>query len=265
MTGCDDRNPLARALDELSDSPQAHGFTIPVEAVRAGVRRRRVRRAGVTSALAVLVVGAVAGGAYAGLPGWRGAAPAGPVPAPSPRVSTAADRPAQFRRCGQRVGDVLPDIGPPMTISLRDASSSVPADRAWVASVVADVPTAAGDIAVVWGTDLSVVRNGVVVGVQDGPATPDLSLPLSQRLNDAGLPTSPFPVVTKVGLALASCSQDPGATGTALLAPGTYDLVVTQTLSSTPTPGPDPRLTDARSSVVFRLTVTAPEPVTRAP
>lgn len=90
-----------------------------------------------------------------------------------------------------------------------------------------------------WGTDLSVVRNGVVIGVQEGPATPDLSWSLDQRLRSVGdLPTSPFPVTTRVTRTLASCDQYPSGQGSPYLAPGSYTLVVTQTLSYTPTPTP---------------------------
>jgi hypothetical protein len=258
VTAPDERNPLARALDEVSDSPEARAFTVPVEAVRAGARRRRARRTVVTSGLAMLAVGAIAGGVYTGLPEWRGAAPIVPGPAESPRAGAAVDWPAQFLRCGRRVSEVLPDVGARMSLGLVDASSSIAAASPWEASVIADVPSAAGDIAVVWGTELSVVSNGVVVGVQDGPATPDLSLSLEQRLGDGGLPTSPFPVTTKVTRALASCDQYPSGQGSANLAPGTYDLVVTQTLSYTPTPGVNPTLTDVRSSVRTSVTISAP-------
>jgi hypothetical protein len=258
VTAPDERNPLARALDEVSDSPEARAFTIPVEAVRAGARRRRARRTVVTSGLAVLVVGAMAGGVYSGLPEGRGAAAIVPGPAESPRASAAVDWPAQFLRCGRRVSELLPDVGARMSLSLVDASSSIPATLPWDGSVTADVPTAAGDIAVVWGTELSVVSNGVVVGVQEGPVTPDLSLSPEQRLGDGGLPTSPFPVTTKVTRALASCDQYPSGQGSPDLPPGTYQLVVTQTLSYTPTPGVNPTLTDVRSSVTTSVTITAP-------
>lgn len=266
MTGHDERNPLARALDEVSGGPEARAFTISVEAVRAGARRRRARRTGVTSGLAALVVVAMAGGAYAGLPHRSGAARGVPVPGPAPSSQVQPDWPAQFLRCGQVVGDALPHLGGDVPLTVTDAPSSIAADGPWSASVTADVPAApAGSSAVVWGTDLSVVRNGVVIGVQEGPATPDLSWSLDQRLGPVGhLPTSPFPVTTRVTRALASCDQYPSGQGSPYLAPGSYTLVVTQTLSYTPTPGANPTVIDVRSSVTTSVTVTAPVAVAGA-
>lgn len=260
MTGRDERNPLARALDEVSGGPEAQAFTISVEAVRAGARRRRARRTGVTSGLAALVVLAMAGGAYAGLPHRSGAQHGVADPGPAPSAQVHPDWPAQFLRCGQVVGDALPHLGGDVSLTVTDASSSIPADGPWSASVTADVPAApAGSSAVVWGTDLSVVRNGVVIGVQEGPATPDLSWSLDRRLGPDGyLPTSPFPVTTQVTRALASCDQYPSGQGSPHLAPGSYTLVVTQTLSYATAPGANPTLIDVRSSVTTSVTVTAP-------
>lgn len=260
MTVPDDRNPLARALDDLAGDPAVRAFDIPVEAVRASARRRRARRTGVRSGLAVLVVAALAGGTYAGLPGWgetwrSGHGPVRPGPA---GTSSAADWPAQFERCGRSLRDVLPNVGPPMSLTLTGGSSTIAADAVWQATVVADVPTATGDSAVVWGTDLTVLRDGVVVGVQGGPATPDLSLSLKDRLGDGGLLINPLPVSTRATHTLVSCDQYPSGQGSSELAPGTYELVVTQTLSYTATPGVDPPMTDVRSSVASTLTITAP-------
>jgi hypothetical protein len=261
MTAPDDRNPLARALDEVGDGPEARAYSIPVEAVRAGARRRRARRTGLTSGLAVLAVAAVAGGAYAGLPGSSGLSTSEllrPGPQGTAGSSAAVDWPAQILRCGQAVGYSLPNVGEPMTLMLVDPSSSIAADGAWDASVIADVPTAPpGDVAVVWATDLSVVSNGVVVGVQEGPTAPDLSLSLNERLGDNALPTSSFPVTTKVTRALASCDQYPSGQGSPDLAPGTYTLVVTQTLSYAPA-GAATTVTDVRSSATTTVTITPP-------
>jgi hypothetical protein len=254
----EERNPLARALDELAAGAR---YTIPVEQVRAAVRRRRARRTGATSAVAVVVVATVAGGVSLGLPG-RGGSPTGVVPGPGPstRQGTAADWPAQFLRCGQVVGDALPHLGGDVPVTVTDASSSIPADGPWSASVTVDVPAAPADAsAVVWGTDLSVVRNGVVVGVQEGPATPDLSWSLAERLGPDGyLPTSPFPVTTRVTRTLASCDQYPDGRGSPYLEPGTYTLVVTQTLSYAIAPAADPALVDVRSSLSTTVTIAAP-------
>lgn len=260
MSGRDERNPLARALDEVSDGSEARAFTISVEAVRVGARRRRARRMGVTSGLAGLVVVAMAGGAYAGLPHLAGAPRVLPGPEPAHSSQVQADWPAQFLRCGQVVGDALPHLGGDVPVTVTDASSSIPADGPWSASVTVDVPAApAGSSAVVWGTDLSVVRNGVVIGVQEGPATPDLSWSLAERLGPDGyLVANPFPVTTRVTRTLASCDQYPSGQGSPYLAPGSYTLVVTQTLSYAPTPGANPTLVDVRSSVTTSVTVTAP-------
>lgn len=257
----DERNPLARALDASSEGPEARAYAVPVEAVRAGARRRRARRAGGTAVAAVVVVGAVVGGsALAGLP--RGGAPA--LPGPGESGGSVADWPAQFDRCGEPVDQVLPDLGAPMTLTLADASATVPADRAWTASVTADLQGSdEGFVAMVWATELSLVRDGVVVGVQDGPTAPDLALSLADRLGDNGFPTSPFPIATDVTLALASCDPYPSGQGSPDLVPGTYDLVVTQTLSYVPTvPGQDAvvvqTVTDARVSTRTTVKVTAP-------
>jgi len=261
VTGPDERNPLARALDEASGGAEARAFTISVEAVRAGARRRRARRTGVTSGLAALVVVAMAGGAYAGLPHLAGAPRVLPGPGPAPSSQVQADWPAQFLRCGQVVGDALPHLGGDVPVTVTDASSSIPADGPWSASVTVAVPAApAGSSAVVWGTDLSVVRNGVVIGVQEGPATPDLSGSLAERLGPDGyLVANPFPVTTRVTRTLASCDQYPSGQGSPYLAPGSYTLVVTQTLSyATTVPAVDPALVDVRSSVTTSVTITAP-------
>ncbi len=256
----DDRNPIAQALDALAADPAAHAFDIPVAAVRASARRRRARRTGVRSGLAALVVVALAGGVSAGLPGWEAAWRSGHNPVhPGPGATgSAADWPAQFERCGRSLHDVLPNVGPPMSLTLTGGSSTIAADAVWQATVVADVPAATGESAVVWGTDLTVVRDGVVVGVQGGPATPDLSLGLKDRLGDGALLVNPLPVSTRATHTLVSCAQYPTGQGSSELAPGTYELVVTQTLSYTATPGVDPPMTDVRSSVASTLTITAP-------
>jgi len=269
VTAPDDRNPLARALDEAADGPEARAFSVSVEAVNTAVRRRRARRAGLTSGLAILVIAVIAGGAYAGVPGWGGTAPLGqgPVfPGPAGTSVAIADWPAQFQRCGKAVSDALPPVGGDVNLAVAGEPSSVATDGTWDASVVLDVPGAPRDSsAVVWGTDLSVVKDGVVVGVQDGTATPDLSLSLDERLGGNALPTSPFPVTTKVSRALVSCSQYPNAQGSPNLAPGTYQLVVTQTLSYATQPV-DPAPVDVRASVTTTVTITAPEhPATADP
>lgn len=274
MTAPDDRNPLARALDDASRSPLARGYTVPVAAVRAAARRRRARRTGGLAAIAVVVVGGVAGGTVAGLSLWQGGTPVPPGPGATGPVAATADWPAQFGRCGQPADAVLPNLGEPMALSLRDARASVPADGAWTAAVTADLaanlPRAEGGlVAVVWATDLSVVSDGVVVGVQDGPTAPDLSQSLEDRLGGAGLPNSPFPVTTDVTLALASCDPYPSGAGSPDLPPGRYDLVVTQTISYAPAGAYTDAaavgtLTDARVSTRTTLEVTAPT-ATEAP
>lgn len=235
----DDRNPLSRALYDASTGPEARSYAVPVKTVRQAARRRRAWRTGGTAAVAVALVGVVVGGAYAGRPSWRAV-------------------PAQFDRCGTAVDDVLPPLGDPATLVLTDESWSVPADGAWTASVTADVPTAHdGQVAVVWATDLAVVSNGVVVGVQDGPTAPDLSASLDERLGGGSLPTSPFPTTTDVTLALAPCDRYPTGPGSPHLAPGRYDLVVTQTISYA-SAGVATKVTDVRVSARTAVTVTAP-------
>ena len=263
MSAPDERNPLARALDDVSSGPEARAYTIPVEAVRARALNRRARRVGAVSALVLVLAGGVGVAALASMN--RPPAPA--IGAPTPGIGTPTqgagsleDWPAQFDRCGKPAAGTLPDLGEPMTLTLADASASVPADRAWTASVTADLQGPdEGFVAAVWATELSLVRDGVVVGVQDGPTAPDLSLSLAERLGDNGFATSPFPITTDVTLALASCDPYPTGQGSPDLVPGTYDLVVTQTLSYT---GADAAAvgtpTDARVSTRTTLEVTAP-------
>lgn len=252
----DDRNPLARALEEVSTGPEARAFSIPVEAVRARSLNRRAWRVAGVGALVLALVGGGAGIALASM--YRTSPPvAGPTGTATDGPS--ADRPGQFARCGQPAGDVLPDLGEPMALTLVEPSASVPADRAWTATVQADtLATADPDVrVVVWATDLSVVSNGVVVGVQDGPTAPDLSEPFDERLADRGMPLASFPVSTDVVLALASCDPHPTGEGSPDLGPGTYDLVVTQTISFAHA-GDAPEFTDARVSTRTTVTVTAP-------
>jgi hypothetical protein len=267
VTARDRPNPLAHALDEAAATPEARAYAVPVERVRGAVRRRRAWRTTGVAALALVVVAGGAGVVRAGLD--SGFSPSTPGGAGS--AASAADWPAQFGRCGQPADEVLPDVGADgMSLTLADEPATLPADGTWTATATLDRSTGGTiPIAVLWGTDLTVVRDGVVVGVQDGPQVPDLSQGPADSLGGPAPTTSPFPLVTDVSLGLNSCDPYPSGTGSADLAPGTYDLVVTQTISwAAPGPGQSGAaaapldsaaggsMTDARVSAHTTVTIT---------
>jgi len=219
-------NPISRALDEAGDEPDARAFTVPVELVRRSAAKRRALRSAGAAAVALVVVGGAAGGVSAGLNAWRGDGPAGPD------GGVAADWPGQFSRCGQALDDVLPAPLSSARLILDPATVALPADGDWEAAVTAEVGVAGDDLGWVWGTDLLVVRDGVVVGVQDGPSVPDVG-GIEDWLGGAAIDrvVAPFPLTADVTLGLASCDQYPDGEGSPTLTPGTYDLVVAQTVS----------------------------------
>lgn len=248
----DERNPLARALDASSEGPEARAYAVPVEAVRAGARRRRARRAGGAAAAAVVVVAAVVGGsALAGLP--RGGNTGLPGPDGTGGTS-AADWPAQFTRCGKPADEVLPDVGGKLAISLDGQTESMPADGEWHGAVTAALmpPNDGLGPAHVWPTDVTVVSDGVVVGVQAGGGAPDLAQLGAEGDVLAG-DTVDLPTTTQVDLRIASCDPYPSGQGSPDLAPGTYQLVVTQTVSYG---GGEGRRVDERDSTTTTLAVT---------
>lgn len=242
-------NPLSHALDDASNGPQARRYTIPVELVRRRAGRRRAFRRAATAATTLVLVAGTAGAVYAGL-SERRANP--PVTTPTEPPTAIADFPAQFLRCGQAAGDVLPDVGG-LTLRLDEADATVATDGTWHAVATAELPGASDEQGWVWGTDLTVLRDGVVVGVQDGAQVPDVA-DIDQWLGGSLYATEPFPLTGDVALGLASCDQYPSGTGSPNLEPGTYDLVVTQTISYGAPEGGTRQ--DARTSTRTTVTIT---------
>ena len=149
-----------------------------------------------------------------------------------PGAAGQGDWPGQFGRCGELVADVIPADGE-IDVSLLDASTSVGVHGQWTAAVTASSTDATAQ-GWVYGTDLTLVRDGVVVGVQDGPQVPQ-----PQHVQEWGgdYAVAPLPLVSDVSLGLASCDQYPNGNGSPEVAPGTYDLVVSQTVGLQPDSG----------------------------
>jgi len=218
MTHGPERHPLS---DALADAEHAgEHYEVPVELVRARVRRRRRVRAAGRGAVALLAVGVVAlagpalVGSVLGGTGGRGAP-----------VAAQGDWPAQFARCGLPVADVLAARSP-VSASLEHAVDRVAGARVWTGVLRTHVDPAVADAAWVVGTDVSLVRDGVVVGVQEGWGLSRLTdvLPV-----EPGTP-EPLPLVTDVAADLRSCDQVPDGVGDPRVPAGTYDVVVTQTV-----------------------------------
>lgn len=255
-------NPLSHALDDAAGWPESLGYDVPVATIRRRVRRRRnARRAALSGGACVLAAGVVvaapdvwgavttdhgrtaAGSAAGGSTASDAVGGPGQVPNGSEANGggTLGDWPAQFDRCGKPLADA-PD---PTELTLRGAT--VGADGTWHATTVARRADGMG--ATVVGTDVSLVRDGVVVAVQEG----------AQVQQPEG-PTTPAPhrqgsygtITTPVTAHLASCAQYPEGHGSPVVEPGAYDLVVVQTLAMTGAGG------DWTQHAVARTTVTVP-------
>ncbi|KQY23282.1 hypothetical protein ASD16_12055 [Cellulomonas sp. Root485] len=186
-----------------------------VVVVQPRTTRRRGTRVLVASAAVIAVVGVVVA-----LPWLRSNVPG---------AAGQGDWPGQFVRCGEPVADVVTAGAPevvPVDVSMLDNATEVGVHEEWTAAVTASStdPTAQGWI---YGTDLTLVRDGVVVAVQDGPQVP-LPQDVAQWTGDYAV--APLPQWSEVSLRLASCDQYLHADGSPEVAPGTYDLVVSQTL-----------------------------------
>jgi hypothetical protein len=240
-------NPLAGALDAAASWPEAAGYEVPVPTIRRRVRRRRAaRRAAVGGGACVVAAGVVV--AAPGVWGFLGATPSGggapvgaatgdaPVPAAASDGSGTASRatadagaaaagdwPAQFDRCGKPVGDLTGST------KLTVTASSMAADATWHATtIVSQAPTATGQVV---GTDVSLVRDGVVVAVQEGPQVQQPEGLTATTVPQAAGPSSDL--TSDVVARLVSCAQYPSGSGSVVVEPGPYELVAVQTVVMT--------------------------------
>ena len=145
-----------------------------------------------------------------------------------PSAAGQGDWPGQFTRCGEPVADVVATDAPDVVrvdVAMLDNATEVGVHEEWTAAVTASStdPTAQGWV---YGTDLTLARDGVVVAVQDGPQVP-LPQDVAQWRGDYAV--VPLPLVSEVSLGLASCDQYLHGNGSPEVAPGTYDLFVSQT------------------------------------
>lgn len=263
-------NPLAHALDDAATWPEAVGYDVPVAAIRRRVRRRRnARRAAIGGGACVLAAGvvvaapdvwgflgmtpssggAVVGGATASRADGHGIRPEGAAGAGKDDVGSVAggsagtaDWPAQFDRCGR------PLVDPAGATTLALQGSTIAADGTWHATTVARSDD--GMTAAVLGTDVSLVRDGVVVAVQEGAQVQQPTGPTTPAPHRQGIYGTE---TTTVGVHLASCAQYPDGQGSAVVPPGTYELVVVQTLAMTGAGG------DWTQHAVARTSVTVPD------
>ena len=183
--------------------------------VQPRAARRRAPRVLVAGVAVVAVVGVVVA-----LPWLRSNVPS---------AAGQGDWPGQFTRCGEQVADVVATDAPEVVrvdVSMLDNATEVGVHEEWTAAVTASStdPTAQGWI---YGTDLTLARDGVVVAVQDGPQVPQPQ-DVAQWPGDYAV--APLPQWSDVSLGLASCDQYLHADGSPEVAPGTYDLLVSQTL-----------------------------------
>ncbi|GEL95804.1 hypothetical protein [Cellulomonas composti] len=233
----DERHPLTSALDDAAASPEARAYEVPVELIRTRARRRRTGRVTVAAGTlaAVVAVGAVV----------------------VPRLGTEhVVEPSGVGVCGQTVAELRADdhasgVGPDGSVPrapVVDPASVVPsAAGTWtlttvvemgVATVPPPVEPTAGSTAdggtddgattepvgdpVGWryGWTVALLRDGVVVAQQEGEGAPDVDDALAMA---ADFGVDPFPLRSPdVAVDIVACDGEP-------LAPGSYDLVVTQT------------------------------------
>ncbi len=210
-----DDNPLRDAV--RAAEAEAGSYEVPVDRVRVRVRRRRARRwavAGVgTLAAAALVVAVV------------------PRLAPD---DTAADGPPVDGLCGQEVRALGVDDTRNPRLEARPRIESAALSPTAAALVVAtdgeqgalvDLP--GPPVGWVYGATIAVVRDGVVVALQDGPGAPDTSDAAAMA---ADFGAQPFPLVTTPTADLRTCAGRP-------LPAGEYQVVTTQTIGWTTSGG----------------------------
>lgn len=228
--------------DALTDAERAGaGYEVPVELVRAGVRRRRRVRAVARGAAAVAAVAAVAVAAPTVLGGWDGGAPA-----------AQGDWPAQFDRCGKPVEIPAEGDAGPLSVTVEPSFSTIRADR--LALVTIRVGAEAGPVTDVGhgGSQISLVQDDVVVAVEDAAAPVVVELPTTPWRSRA-----PVYATWDFGAVLASCAQYPDGDGDPQVPAGSYEMVVTQTVEWSTALGREGSTTVTRT---FPMAVTEDEP-----
>ena len=118
----------------------------------------------------------------------------------------------------------------------------------WIGAVTGTLPAVPDATGWLWGTDLTLLRDGVVVGVQEAGGAPD---DLAAVAAASEFATSPFPQATYASSTFVACDPRGGPVGE-----GTYELVVTQTVAAEQ---PDGTRLDARASERTSVTVTPAE------
>lgn len=257
-------NPLSHALDDAAAWPEALGYDVPVSTIRRRVRRRRTaRRAALSGGACVLAAGVVvaapdvwgavtthggrvAAGSSSDQSTTSGSIAGGAAPLPNGSEAHAddgavGDWPAQFDRCGKPFADPAD----PTELSLQGVT--VAADGTWQATTVALKPDGMG--ATVIGTDVSLVRDGVVVAVQEGAQVQQPEGPTTPAPHRQGIYGT---ITTPVTARLVSCAQYPDGQGAHVVEPGRAELVVVQTLAMTGAGG------DWTQHAVARTFVTVP-------
>ncbi|MGN8247367.1 hypothetical protein ACTHAM_001542 [Cellulomonas soli] len=204
-----------------------------------------VRRRSVVAGVVVVLVAAAVGAALY-------------VLARTPDPDASGDWPGQFLRCGTAVEDLPADTGP-VRLALDDAPTTLAPGDAWTATATATVTS--GDEAWVVGTDVSFVQGGVVVAVQDGPQVlqPSDALTTGPEVDPDGVRTDP---VTPLSVQPLTCDEYLHGDEQHPLEPGTYDVVVTQTLGVQDATG---TATVARASARTTLEVTTSASATSTP
>ncbi|KSW29624.1 hypothetical protein [Cellulomonas sp. B6] len=217
-------------------------WEVPVERVRARVRRHRARRTATTGAVALAAVGAVA----VGLPPLLGAAG-------RTDVGASADWPAQFALCGQPLADV---VAPPGRVqqTLVQSRDVTGADGTWLGTTSTRVDGAVSVADAPVDVEVVLVRDGVVVGIapedgEQGRVVVDLE-------EDVATSAGPGTAEWAYGTRLVSCDQYPDGAGRSEVPAGEYEVVMTQTVTWTEPEG---------GSGTGRATVTAPLRVTDEP
>ncbi|UZN02428.1 hypothetical protein [Cellulomonas sp. S1-8] len=236
-----DRHPLDDALDDAERAGAT--YEVPLGLVRTRVRRSRRTRAAARGAVALTGVAAVA----LAVPWALGGSGRGPAVA-------QGDWPAQFTRCGASVtGTEGADDAGPLSVTIENARATIGADR--VALVTTSVSADPGAVAEVHqaGTEVSLLRDGVVVGVEDDAAPVVVHEP--ELRQD---PPAPGTSVWSFGTGIVSCAQYPDGGGDPRVPAGEYDLVVAQTVDWR---APDGRNASTVVSRTWPVTVTEDEGV----